>query len=105
MIIRAVNHEDKEYDRCGNSTVAVLEVDSITIPLCAYCIDELNESLSTFNNTVFCHKCEYFIMSRWGNKYGGSCQKDGKVDIENAGYINCVDCMHTCEHAILKNKE
>lgn len=103
--IRATNYEDKEYDSCGNTTIAVLEIDSITIPLCDSCLNELNESLSTFNNTVFCYKCKYFIMSRWGSKYGGSCQKDGEIDIKDAGHINRVDCMHTCEDAILKNKE
>ena len=47
------NHEYEEYDSCGNTTIAVLKVDRITIPLCMRCLDELNESLSEFNNTTF----------------------------------------------------
>lgn len=100
--IRATNYEDKEYDSCGSTTVAAIEINNITIPLCSECVDELNESLSKFNNTIFCHKCKHFIMSEWGWKYGGSCQKDGEIDIKNAGYINCVNCMHTCKDAVLK---
>ena len=96
--IRAANYEDKEYDKCGNTTVAVLEIDSITIPFCRTCLDELNKSLSVFNNTIFCHKCKYFIMSTSGWRYGGSCiaraEKDGKIITENnAGFDYCVDCM------------
>ena len=101
--IRPVGYEDSDYDSCGSTTVAVLQVDCIKIPLCNECVNELNESLTKFNNTIFCHKCKHFIMSQWGSKYGGSCQKDGEISIENAGYVNCVDCMHTCEDAVLKD--
>ena len=47
------NNKYEEYDSCGNTMIAVLKVDRITIPLCMRCLDELNESLSEFNNTTF----------------------------------------------------
>ena len=102
--IRPVNWEDQEYDLCGNTTVAVLKVGRITIPLCMECLNELNESLSEFNNTTFCYQCEKFIMSRSGWRYGGSCRKDKDIELKDAGYINCRDCMDTCKDAIAKSK-
>ena len=99
--IKPATCEDEEYDVCGSTTFAVLKVDRISIPLCCECLDELNNSLSEFNNTIFCYKCEHFIMSKWGLIYGGSCKKDLEIDIKDAGYINCVDAMHTCKDAKL----
>jgi hypothetical protein len=93
---------DEEYDSCGSTTVAILTVDRIKIPLCMNCLNELNESLSEFNNTIFCYMCEKFIMSKSGWKYGGSCRKDKDIELKDAGYINCVDCMYTCKDAIRK---
>lgn len=109
MIIRAANYEDKEYDTCGNTTVAVLEIDNITIPLCNECLNELNESLSVFNNTIFCHKCEYFMESKCGWNYGGSCIKKAEkygvtISEKNAGFDYCVNCMYTCEDATPKQE-
>lgn len=102
--IRPVNWEDEEYDSCRSTTVAVLKVDRITIPLCMRCVEELNESLSEFNNTTFCYQCEHFIMSHNGWRYGGSCRKDKDVPPESAGYINCKDCMDTCKDAVVKGE-
>lgn len=102
--VRPVNYEDEQYDSCGNTTIAVLKVDRIAIPLCRHCLDELNESLSEFNNTIFCYQCEKFIMSNSGWNYGGSCNKDGNIRPENAGFENCRDCMSTCKDAVAKNK-
>lgn len=102
--LNAVTYDDEKYDSCGNTTIAVLKVNSIKIPLCNECLNELNVSLSTFNNTIFCHKCKYFIMSKSGWDYGGSCRKNGEIEITDAGYINCVDCMNTCKDAILKHQ-
>lgn len=102
--VRAVDWEDEEYDSCGNTTIAVLKVDRITIPLCMECLNELNESLSEFNNTTFCYQCKHFIMSHNGWRYGGSCRKDKDIEPKDAGYINCKDCMDTCKDAIAKSK-
>lgn len=102
--VRVAHWDDEEYDSCGSTTVAVLKVDRITIPLCMSCLNELNESLSEFNNTTFCYQCEHFIMSRSGWRYGGSCRKDEDIELKDAGHINCVDCMHTCKDAIAKSK-
>jgi hypothetical protein len=101
--IRPFSWEDEQYDSCGNTTVAVLKVGRITIPLCMTCLEELSESLSEFNNTTFCYQCKNFIMSRDGWNYGGSCNKDGDVELKNAGFINCKDCMSTCKYAAPKD--
>lgn len=100
--IRPFTWEDEQYDSCGNTTIAVLKIDRITIPLCRTCLEELNESLSEFNTTTFCYQCNNFIMSRDGWNYGGSCNKDKNVEPKDAGYINCKDCMDTCKDAVLR---
>ena len=101
--IRPFSWEDEQYDSCGNTTVAVLKIDRITIPLCISCLEELNESLSEFNNTTFCYQCKNFIMSSSGWNYGGSCNKDRDVRLKDAGFINCKDCMSTCKDAAAKD--
>lgn len=101
--IRAIDYScDEKYDRCGNTAVAVLEMEGIKILLCDTCLDELNNSLTEFNNTLFCHKCNYFIMSESGWNYWGSCKKwaesDNKeITSKDAGYLYCVDCMQKCK--------
>lgn len=87
--IRAATYEDKEYDSCGNTTIAVLEIDQITIPLCRSCLSELNESIDVFNSTIFCHQCIHFNMSSSGWHYGGRCTKHNRDR----------DCMETCNDA------
>jgi hypothetical protein len=96
------------YDACGNTTHAVLQVGTIRIPLCEECINELTESLNKFNNTIFCYKCDNFVMSQYGFNYGGSCKhkaalNGGHVTKENAGYDYCVSCMDTCPSGRLKD--
>lgn len=108
--IRAKNHCDDNYDGYGNTAIAVLEVNGVSIPLSQDSVDELRESLNEFDNTIFCHKCNNFIMSQYGWNYGGSCQhqaNEGGVLItkENAGYQYCVDCMGTCPSGRLRTEE
>ena len=98
--IKPFDWEDEKYDTCGNTTRAILKIDRISIPLCEYCLEELNESLSVFNNTIFCYQCKHFIMSRSGWSYGGSCNKNNDIEPKDAGYKNCRDCMNTCKDAI-----
>ena len=57
MIIRAVTSCDKEYDACGNITIAVLEHDNVMILLCNECMKELVGSIKEFENTIFCRNC------------------------------------------------
>lgn len=105
--VRAVSYgEDEEYDSCGNTTYAVLKVHGISIPMCSDCLDELSQSMKTFNDTVFCHKCRHFLMSEHGFRYGGSCinraDEAGTVLTKSlAGYLHCVDSMDTCKDASL----
>lgn len=88
--IRAAKYEDKHYDSCGNVTIAVLEVNQISIPLCSECMEDLSRSVDTFiKHTVFCHQCEHFCKSTAGWHYGGRC-KMHNIDR---------DCMDTCRDA------
>jgi hypothetical protein len=98
--IKPFDWEDEKYDTCGNTTRAILKIDRISIPLCEHCLEELNESISVFNNTIFCYQCKHFIMSRSGWSYGVSCTKDKDIKPEDAGFTNCRDCMNTCKDAI-----
>lgn len=103
-------YEDFNYDSCGNEAMAVLSINNTKIPLCSDCINELTEKLKKFNETIFCYKCEEFVMSNSGWRYGGSCKRQQRlksnieITEENAGYISCVECMDTCEHAIIKKE-
>ena len=105
--ISAKDYDSEEYDICGNTTNAVLKIEHIRIPLCEECINELTEALNEFNNKIFCYKCDNFVMSRWGRKYGGSCKHKAALNgdhitEENAGYNYCVGCMDTCPSGRLK---
>ena len=58
--------------------------------------------MDKFDNTLFCHKCDNFVMSDSGWRYGGSCKKwaasDNKeITDTNAGFDYCVDCMQRCK--------
>ena len=92
--IRAATYEDKEYDSCGNTVVAVFENNQMTIPLCRDCLDNLISSIDVFTNTIFCHQCRYFNMSSSGWHYGGRCIKHDRDR----------DCMETCDDAIRKEQ-
>lgn len=90
-IIRAATYEDKDYDSCGNTTIAVLEVNQISIPLCSACMEDLGRSIDTFiNHTIFCHQCQHFRMSTAGWHYGGTCKMHNRDR----------DCMDTCRDAV-----
>lgn len=104
LVLRKRDWDDKEYDNCGNTAVAVLEIYNITLPLCSECVDDLTEDIREYNNTVFCHKCAEFVMSKDGWRYGGSCKKKAEqcgktITTENAGYYCCVDCLDACKDA------
>ena len=99
--IKPFDYESEKYDMCGNTTHATLVINNIRIPLCGECIEELKEASERFNNTLFCHKCNNFVMNESGVMYGGSCKKWAEIDNkeitkENAGYSYCVDFMGTC---------
>jgi hypothetical protein len=81
--------EDADYDACGSTTIASLNVNGIKIPLCERCVKELTFQLTRFNNTVFCYNCKSFTMNSSGWNYGGRCSCHNKD----------VDCMGTCDEA------
>lgn len=113
MIIRAVTDSDREYDVCGNITIAILEHDNVMIPLCNECIKELAESIKEFENTVFCRNCGHWHVSSSGVRYGGTCDviaaKSGKdfsqISKSDYGHIYVTDHFFTCKDAINKNVE
>ena len=105
VTFRKKDWDDKPYDCCGSTAIAVLEIDNITIPLCAECVNELTEQLNEYNNIIFCHKCSEFVMNRWGDwGHGGSCKKKAAeqgitLTEDLVGYDCCVDCLDTCKNA------
>ena len=113
MIIRAVTDCDKEYDACGNITIAVLEHDNVMILLCNECMKELSESIKEFEDTVFCRNCGHWHVSNSGIRYGGTCDvlaaKAGKdfsqISKYNYGHIYATDHFFTCKDAVDKNAE
>lgn len=104
MEIKRPDYDSNELDACGNATVAEIHYNRMRIPLCRDCLDSLRKSLEIYDNTVFCHKCTNFVMSKSGWKYGGSCLKSlddkTKFDPKDAGYLYCTDCMDTCNDRI-----
>lgn len=111
--LRAVDlRKEPIEDKCApifenNRTAAVLEINGIDIPLCLTRVQSLIDAINKFVATVFCYKCEHFIMSRSGWNYGGSCkhraQENGvNITEKDAGYTYCVDCMYTCPYAMEK---
>ena len=113
MIIRAVTDCDKEYDACGNITIAVLEHDNVMILLCNECIKELVGSIKEFEDTIFCRNCGHWHVSSSGIRYGGTCDviaaKEGKdfsqIPKSSYGHIYVTDHFSTCKDAIDKNAE
>lgn len=99
--LRAKSYDDPQYDKCGNTTIAVIEDSGFKYALCEDCIKDLIESVHEFENTIFCYQCSNFRRSPSGWEYGGSCQakSDTLIDPKSYGYIHCVNCMDTCKEA------
>ena len=107
--LRSLTYEDKEYDACGKSTIAVLELgNSITIPLCEECLNELYNSVEDFKSKTFCRTCKHWYQSKNGMKYGGTCaikllnnQNKHIEDIskEEYGEIESTGFYYTCDNA------
>lgn len=102
--------DDPDYDNCGSTTLAVLRLDNITIPLCEECVNDLIRDIEEYKNTIFCHQCDEFIMSSSGFHYGGSCkcqarEKDEEITEKDAGYKFCVNCLDTCTNAKPKKEK
>ena len=108
--VRAPGSDDPYEDKCApmfeeSATVAVLEINGTIIPLSLSRVNDLITQVTDFSKTIFCYKCENFIMSRSGWRYGGSCKLEGKkrgkeITSELAGFECCVDCTHTCSDAV-----
>jgi len=99
--LRAVSYDDPVYDKCGNTTMAVIEDSGFKYALCGECVNDLINSVHEFENTIFCYQCSNFRKSPSGQTYGGSCQakSDTPIDPKDYGYIHCVNCMDTCKEA------
>ena len=88
-------YEDSDYDMCNALTIAVLKMNGMKIALCEECVKDLTESLTKFNNIIFCHQCQHFqIINNSGFLYDQRCIK---LDRD-------VPFMHTCSLAMLKQK-
>ena len=100
MLIRPIQYSDPDCCNCGScNPVAVLEAEGVQITLCYECLDELQDSLIEFSNTVFCHQCENFKMRPEGWSYGGTCC----CRSENGTLTRDVDCMGSCQYAVRSN--
>jgi hypothetical protein len=95
--------DDIKYDDCGNTTVAVLKVGRIKIPLCWDCVNELHESLTEFRKPQYCFQCKHYKKSPHYSS-SGSCCKDEDVSDNNAGYVHSRDWMWKCKDFNEKEK-
>lgn len=105
--LRRINYDDKEYDSCGNKTVAVLEINNITIPLCEKCLSELNDDITKYNNTIFCYQCKHCMINEDGTRF--SCKDAAELDhktiaLNDIGYSYAVDRMYSCKDAEIKEE-
>ena len=106
LSFRVPKYDDKDYDNCGNVTVAVLEIDNITIPLCKECLKDLKDDIDDYNDAQFCGRCMHFKASPYGPvHYGGSCTSDQEVDEKDYGNVNYVDYFRICKDGKFKRVE
>lgn len=105
--LREYDHfdDDLKYDDCGSSTVAVLKVGSVKIPLCWDCVNELHEELTDFIKPHYCFQCKHWKPSRWGYNHSGSCCKDGDVTEDSIGYKNPRYRMEHCKDFMIKEHQ
>lgn len=104
---RSVEYKDKDIDNCGNTSVAVLEIGSISIPLCNECVVNLMRDVHRFKRTIFCKDCRYWHCNKHGVRYGGTCElKVGesfsKLSEGDFGGVCRTEFMNTCEHAAIR---
>lgn len=109
---------DVEYDKesyCGSChdkhPKYHIDFSGIKIGLCEDCYNELKDEIKDKDSIVFCEKCRYFRMSKYGLEYGGSClcaknyESNPTEDIitsikeSDYGYVNCKDATDTCKNA------
>lgn len=76
--LRGIDYRDDDYDSCGSTAHAVLEIGGMKILLCSDCLEELIETVHEFENTIFCHQCKSYIPSELGFNYSGRCSLDDK---------------------------
>jgi hypothetical protein len=93
-----------EYDSCGSTSIAELNIHNIKIPLCTECLEELKEEVDKFNKMIFCKDCIHVKAKPEYNYY--SCNLKYKEDHngedlpdEHIGYYNGVDSMSYCPRA------
>lgn len=109
---RAYNvfENDEDTDPNGQQTMACLIIDRIKIPLGAEYLDYLFKQIDEFRNTIFCFRCKYYIPSRWGYRYGGSCRKEAEeknieITKETIGYECSKGFMDTCGKGERKDED
>ena len=44
---------DNDYDNCGKDTKVILQIDTIKIPLCEHCLDDLHEAIIDYQFSKF----------------------------------------------------
>lgn len=86
---------DEEYTD-GRVTYAILNIRGTKIPLNMEDTFELKDAIEEYTKPQYCYQCKKFIMNKYGWTYGGSCCKNGDIDPNLAGNINCVSCLDSC---------
>ena len=46
-------YHDIDYDNCGRETEVILQIDTIKIPLCRNCLDDLQEAITEYEFSKF----------------------------------------------------
>ena len=101
--IKTIDKYDYDlYDSCGNAAKGVLEINSMIIPLCENCMNELISEVEKFKNTTFCYMCEEFVHKK--STCYGSCKKEARkygVELKESdiGYSFYKPMIGTCDNA------
>lgn len=100
------NYYDPEYDSCGNTTVAVFKINSVSIPLCSDCLEELKDEIKKYEESKFCSKCKHFGCSESGIRYGGSCLiEDPNLPKSEYGHRYTRDRFSICNNGKFEKAE
>lgn len=100
---------DEKIDCCNNQVVAILQINSITIPLCMDCYESLVEGITEYKNKIFCKDCKYYIRNNNGSIYPGSCIKQAeeynyKLEEYDIGFRYQTYNFDTCKNALKKTE-
>ena len=74
---REPDNEDNKLDICGNPVVSIMTIGSTSIPLCKYCLKELEVRFAAYKELHSLNNSGIFLKYR-DRKYNIGVQSDGK---------------------------